>query len=72
MESDPFDYWYGSTIDYDADNNFKPGEWNFYTVNYDVGSAGSIRLMELEREHVDEWLDRQVEVVLDMAYERHI
>lgn len=59
MEADPFDHWYSQQID---DRNFRPGDWNFYTVGHDAGSAEDVHGNKIDLEQVDSWVDQQAKV----------
>jgi hypothetical protein len=59
MNVDPFDSWYAGSIDADEENNFKPGDRDFFTIIHDENSAGDVHVAELEPDQFDSWVDRQ-------------
>jgi hypothetical protein len=62
MGNDPFDRWYTSQLTINLEGNFKAGEWDFFTINYDVGSPDEVKVAPVIRENVDGWVDSQAKV----------
>jgi hypothetical protein len=59
MDADPFDPWYAGSIDADEETNFKPGDWDFFTISNDEKLAGDVHVAELKPQQIDSWMDRQ-------------
>jgi len=60
MDLDPFDQWYGDWIDAKEKDNLRIGEFEFYTISHDAGSAVGIQDERILPEEIDDWIDRRV------------
>lgn len=62
MGKDPFDRWYASQLTINIEENFKAGDWDFFTINYDIQSPDEVKVVPVIRGNVDGWVELQTKV----------